>query len=508
LQKSFIKFITLSFSIVVFVLVVFTAGITIFLSGSKDQLQKSLTKIFAKEVSISSIDYFPPNQILLQDVSIGEDISINSIKLTFSLPTLVRKRDLICAIRKGKITSSDLLDADKNRRYNFVGIFTEEGLVIKELKFSEGDFSLKLWGGLQNKTLKLRGFSMLEKHFRSHVFQNPNIIDIDCLINLSLPKVHIEELHFSYNKLPFLMRGDVFFGKSITTDLELYAQSVKVGLKNLAFHSFSSEKLEIYFQEIALSSASNGSNNLPLKDCKLFFDLEDRNVMFFDFNSKIYNGSLTGQGYLDLNRFPSKCAFRAKTKEVSANRFGESLEYLSDIYGRLQAEFYYQSHPDVSLAGQIAIDKGYLDKMDFFLWFADTFDLSSLQKVNFDKLGVDFLTDGKIMSAEQIRLDSSNITLDGYFNFKNNLLSSQISIALSRQLLQSSPKFKALLKRLKEDVDFLVLDFQLSGSPQAMNFKWLDSEFKNKLEKLLPGRMERGIEEEIEKLIQSVSQNQ
>ena len=72
-------------------------------------------------------------------------------------------------------------------------------------------------------------------------------------------------------------------------------------------------------------------------------------------------------------------------------------------------------------------------------------------------------------------------------------------------MLENSPKFTRLMKYLGQDNDFISFNFQLSGLFQSMNFKWLESEFKQKLENLLPSKYEKGLEDEIEKIIESIS---
>jgi hypothetical protein len=81
-------------------------------------------------------------------------------------------------------------------------------------------------------------------------------------------------------------------------------------------------------------------------------------------------------------------------------------------------------------------------------------------------------------------------------------------LTLSDKLLDSSPKFQRLLRLIGSDLSTVSFDFQMSGLYENMNFKWLDSEFKNGLKKLLPQGMEQKIEAEIESVIESISAQQ
>jgi len=71
-------------------------------------------------------------------------------------------------------------------------------------------------------------------------------------------------------------------------------------------------------------------------------------------------------------------------------------------------------------------------------------------------------------------------------------------------LIGTSSKFKPLLKLLATDTAPLDFNFQLSGFLDRMNFKWLDSDFKKKLEKRLSPRIKRKIEKQIEEVIESI----
>ena len=95
--------------------------------------------------------------------------------------------------------------------------------------------------------------------------------------------------------------------------------------------------------------------------------------------------------------------------------------------------------------------------------------------------------------------------MQGYYRlFVNDLVSSKLSLGLSRRILETSPKFKSLLKLLGKEFSALDFNFQLSGSYNELNFKWLDSDFKEKLKERIPDFMERGIERKIKAITESV----
>ena len=61
---------------------------------------------------------------------------------------------------------------------------------------------------------------------------------------------------------------------------------------------------------------------------------------------------------------------------------------------------------------------------------------------------------------------------------------------------------------MDKDFSSLSFNFQLSGLFQAMNFKWLESDFKQILQDMLPHWIENKLESEIENIIESISREQ
>ena len=103
-------------------------------------------------------------------------------------------------------------------------------------------------------------------------------------------------------------------------------------------------------------------------------------------------------------------------------------------------------------------------------------------------------------------LDSEEVKLNGHFAlYENDLISGRLSLVLSRELMETSAKFKTLLIILGRDIREVPFDFQVSGLLETMNFKWLESDFKRRVQKTLPAFMERGIERKLEEAMKSIS---
>ena len=136
-----------------------------------------------------------------------------------------------------------------------------------------------------------------------------------------------------------------------------------------------------------------------------------------------------------------------------------------------------------------------------------------LSKIDFDKLSMGFFVDDKGSGLKKIHLISEDLDVQGYFTlFENDLVSGKVSLMLTKEVLKGSSKFAPLMRRIGKDISLVNFDFQLSSPFQAMNFKWLESEFKQRLQDYLPSRwetrIEKGLESEIEEIIESISRDQ
>ncbi len=83
---------------------------------------------------------------------------------------------------------------------------------------------------------------------------------------------------------------------------------------------------------------------------------------------------------------------------------------------------------------------------------------------------------------------------------QDNLVTSKFSFMLARSLMKESPVLRALLRKIKDPIDPVGFDFQVSGSPRAMNIQWLDSQMKKNVKERIPNyiqrRIDRGLNDE------------
>jgi len=381
-----------------------------------------------------------------------------------------------------------------------------------------------------------------------------NIYDLSAKIELLKHKMAIKYVKFSLNNIPFCLKGYFSFSNKIGIDLSFSSypdirssmdnNSKKIDLNcsatyssgkfggNIVLSFFKNAQVNKVHHKIelklgGLSFAFPGSNSVRikcskadvnytvgnnthtifLKDFDSSCDISDKKIKIFDFTSRIYDGFLKGKGYLDIKRMPFRSSCIMKIDGVSAQNLRNITEYFDKIHGNLSSSLKYRNHPYSHLYGDFSIENGYLDNIMFFKWLAGFFNLPALKELHFGKLSGKFSVDDDASRLENIDLNSDNVTLKGDFSVSaDDMVSSKLYLTFSGKLLDTSAKFKRLLKLLgKENARLVNFDFQLSGLFNAMNFQWLESDFKERLKELLPPMIERILERRIGKVVKSIS---
>ncbi len=385
---------------------------------------------------------------------------------------------------------------------------------------------------------------------------NLTIAYINCLMKITPLAIQLENLSFSINNLPLRLKGSIGFIPPASIDLTFssypyqpkksrlanprrfnlkitgnlkekgfngrlwieflkkvrgaaLSQSIDTILSNASMRFPGSRHINISFDQADIKYTSgNNIYKTMLYNLSTLLHIKNNKLKFLELSSLMYDGSLKADGLIDFSSSPFRYAFKMDIDNITSNRLASLLVHLSKIEGKATSQIHFRNFPRTSLNGNITIHDGRLNDFEFFKWLADFFSLPSLYKINFDTLSMDFFVDDNGARLDKINLDSEEITLDGYFRqYKNNLVASKISLGLPKELLASSPKFAPLLRILGGDFKLLQFDFQLSGILNAMNFKWLESDFKLKLQDSIPNFIEKKIERKIEAAIKPIYEN-
>ena len=431
--------------------------------------------------------------------------------------------------------------------------------------FYKQEYSINQENKLVNHIRNLLVYRRVPQKFKVSL-TSLNLLDINFAVRFASKEIELEKAELVVNNIPLKMEADINFTEKTVFNLSLSTftrqapklrknnpqsidlnfsgtvdqgnldgkinigflkgsannysvQIVKALFNKASFGMTPDQRLKLLIKQIVLQYKADKVYNFSLSNFNLLFDLMSKDIKIALFNSDLYDGRLDGQVFMDISDKPPKTRCRLNVENVSANEMETVLLSLFGAYRKLQAKFTgkidgkfacnlaYDSFPKSQIDGNIEIKNGYLENVRFFVWLSEFFNIESLKRVDFANISLNFKVNDEIALLEDIDLSSNEINLAGNFVLKNNeMLSSQLSISLARELLSQSSKFQLLLALMKNDTAAVNFAFQLSGLYKSPNFKWLESDFKDKIKKMLPGFMERGIEKKIERAIQSIAE--
>ena len=506
----------------------------------------------------------------LESSKAGEGPSLAQTKVSLNL--IVKGERILGSGSVGKPIKSRNLSLPLE--YSFKGTFVKDGLLIENIEFKREDLYLDLWGDFKGKTLQLNGYSFLESSLNDRNHQDLNkrrsrylskskislppldlsgdwlrILGLDCRLDFSFPRIHLERLRCTVNDNPLNLKGDIIFSSPIS-----FALALSCRLKNASAENFEDIELKLDGNldqglvktnvEIGIDFIQNKDGGYPLEKFKIGFKglnlhfIPDQSIkmdtqavdLFFltksntyrillsDFNAKLYpkdkryesiefqslfyDGFLKGQGQVDVTSFPVKAVCDLNVEGASANKLEGILVHFSKVYGTLSSQMHFESYPQLCLNGKMQIGQGSLKNFEFFRWLSDSFNIPALKRVDFNRLSSNFTVDAQGASLNEISLDSKDVDLNGYFSLgSSDLVSSKIYLTLTKELLAESSKFAALVKVLGSNTPSLTFNFQLSGILHRMNFQWLKSDLKKRLQDAIPDFIERKIEKNIEDIV-------
>jgi len=443
--------------------------------------------------------------------------------------------------------------------FSFKGMLGQDQIIVENFKLNGENINCQFWGKFYPQLAEFKGFILTGALNPIKKTSVPDIciLDIDSRISFSFPRVEIQRLNFSINNNPVQVTADILLNEPFTCNLKLFSnfrnmdrreggtlknisliasiisqedktikvnggfnmdfleqskeslplEKVKLDLKNLVLGFNDPQTLRISAQELNLfSKTSTNSYNINLKDLRSQVDELNKTSKLVKLSSKFYDGRLGGRIDIEMNGFTPVISAVLRIKDVTANKLEDILIHFSKVYGKLSSQVFFINYPELTFKGALHIDNGYLNNFEFFNWLANLFNIPSLRKINFNTASADFIADKEGVGMYYIDMNSENVKIKGYFKLKNgDMVDSKIFLSLRRELLGKSPKFTSLLKLLDAKQEMVKFNFQLSGNLHGMNFRWLESDFKDELQKAIPDFAKRGFEEKVGKIIESIA---
>ncbi len=376
------------------------------------------------------------------------------------------------------------------------------------------------------------------------------ILDIDGLFNVALPWIRVEKFNFTVNNAPMHVKGNILLSDSLKFDMasSFYPASrsgmnmdkfeqVDMNLSgnfqngilssngdvNIYFDKkeggdlHSSQRLEITMNDMAITPDKQAqwkinlkenrtsfwndgrSHTIRLNDMQAYISSRENNSKEINITSLFYDGELKGKMWLDTDQIPFKVNASLDLDNISTQNLNELFDDFANVEGRLFGNIEFVNQPKFSLHGGLNIQQGVLNDYALFTWLADSFELSSLKNIHFQRADAYFSVDASGAGLNDIRLEAEDVKIKGHFNItESSLVSSALSLKFGRNLLGQSRKGKRILKLFKTEVPYLDFNFKLSGSQDAVNFQWVPSDVKTRIQGYIPDFIERKIERNID----------
>ena len=382
------------------------------------------------------------------------------------------------------------------------------------------------------------------------------LLDMDGRIRLAYPDIEVEQFNVNYNNIPVTLQGNVSLVSPLTVDAgaTLRVASASGGWQNylqdaqVSIHSVWKENALASDGHMEVKFKNSGKSRLAPDQAKFTFsglnvrldankgtvlDLSDGNIVYSanqkehkisvrEFNAVTRNelegfktiemagpfcrGTMNGRVWFDYTQIPAKVSGLVFLNDVETDALEELMAPFAKFNGRLSGKVNVINLPRLELSGDILIQNGKLTDFNFFNWVADSFGLPDLKAIDFERGAAQFAIDKSHVRLHDIRLRTADVQMGGYYEIDSqSLVTSELSLDLSRALLSKSPKFSQLMKTYDKETEFLDFDFRLSGNVDAMNFQWLPSELKRRIQGQIPDFIERKIERDIDVMMDPAS---
>lgn len=438
--------------------------------------------------------------------------------------------------------------------FKFNGFTVFDNLINEPSKEKvEANYSFKKW--LESLTLifpkkKSSTVKIIRKKIVTSItpakasYGSFNIFDFNGVVKFLPQAIKVEKLTFTLKRIPMFFSGELLLKSPLEAKLNLasfvnqkalkrnknpQAFDFKIsGLFDAGFYSgkaalsYPGSLVEGVFNSFQISQTS--PKKLSFKQAAIFYKTPQlsTDIEFFDFSSllelkpgkieiynlssKLYGGSIFANGEIKINSFPWQSDFFSEINNLDTERISFLNDFDAKIKGKLDGSFHYKNHPAFALTGKLKIKAGQISGFPFFNWLADYFSLPSLKNLDFDELSCGVTADNKNIDLRKISFKSRDLKTSGDLNLmEKEFVSGLLRLGFSSRLLKGSSKFRRLLNFLGEKAESLEFAFRLSGSRTALNFKWLNSDFKRRLKNLLPDSMEEDLEQQVEAIMNDVN---
>ena len=262
------------------------------------------------------------------------------------------------------------------------------------------------------------------------------------------------------------------------------SDNVLVDFDRLTTRIVNSNFIKLRVQKIqSVFSVYGHEYTAPLDNVWASIDFAKPYRKIITLSAKIYTGILDSRIFLDTDSWPWHITGQGKFERIDM-----------DHHGLLSGKFQFQASKDIEIDGDLGLHNGNFNNADFQKWMAKTLQMPSLNHVYDAELYGHFKIDGQSRMLDDLRLNTQNFDLNGFFHLNaDNLVSSRGSVRFSKKLLSESPVGRHIIGLVHEAWTF-PFEFSLSGDIHRMNFQWNNSPLKDKVRQHIFSFIERIID--------------
>jgi len=498
---------------------------------------------FHNKISFRTVHYGFPNHIIFKDVKMYEFdekspvLQSSKVMMGFSFPLLSSAaplryiimndltvnfpafKDYLTRHNKNIFTRTTALPKGNirlivpNGRFYVKGLSSGDPITFKiDLSLNQGHVnlhgswggqsSIDLWGNWQGNNIDWKGFIFYNKFY---------ILDIDGNLIIQEKDITLKQLSFSVNRNSVLARArcsrqELFQCDADialkNTNLHLHAQNTAQGLvfngwadsnrvhvnfENLEAMIINENFLKLKIKQIQSTFSIQGHQyRVPFEDLLASFNFERPYQKIITLSAQLLAGHCESRIFLDTTSLPWQIKSQGSFDGINLEQ------------GLLSGSFNLQSSKNTELSGILTLQNGNFDNTPFQAWAATALQMPSLEHVSGADMSCQFKIDGKSKMFENLKLNTDDFDLSGFFDLDaDNLVSSQGSVRFSKKLFSESPIGRHIIG-LVRGAWTLPFEFHLSGSLHRMNFQWDKSPLKDKVRQHMFSFYERMIDRRID----------
>lgn len=328
-------------------------------------------------------------------------------------------------------------------------------------------------------------------------------------LQIALPEEFLVSQDIPLKKFEMMFNGKI--KKSLVGDLKINVSYIRGGvdlgmrayLKNINFDYSSPDEKNFTAETVELTKDNTlKTQKLTFGDLRAKIYIYKNGLKVKQINLSGYHANLNGELTLDT---ADKVSLR-----LIVNAQGLIVEALMPdisvsnklLSGDMDVTLVFDNQQKEFLKGICYIENGNAD-LDLL---ATIVKLPPLKDTDFDTLDIFFSFTRNMISVKEVKLFSQNVLLNAFWNIDGSITGA-LDLKLASELLNQSPSFRRLIGLTKIKKPYIDFSFKLGGGSQAVRVMWMKGEFRDKIKSELPPWVKKRIENDLDKMIDSLSES-